>query len=110
MSDFLIAPVARMELDEIWEYYAIELQNPDAADRIRDEIFAAFDTLAQTPGMGHFRSDLAKEPLRFWHVRGYPSSIEAKSALSKSRAFSTERETCKPFLPGKKSARSRESK
>ena len=71
MSDFLIAPVARMELDEIWEYYAIELQNPDAADRIRDEIFAAFHTLAKTPGMGHFRSDLAREPLRFWHVRSY---------------------------------------
>jgi hypothetical protein len=35
MSDFLIAPVARMELDQIWEYYAIELQNPDAADRKR---------------------------------------------------------------------------
>jgi plasmid stabilization system protein ParE len=71
MSEFLIAPVARLELDEIWEYYAIELQNPDAADRIRDEIFAAFHTLAQTPGMGHFRRDLAKEPLRFWHVRSY---------------------------------------
>ncbi len=71
MSDFLIAPVARTDLDEIWEYYAIELQNPDAADRIRDEIFAAFQTLAQTPGMGHLRGDLAKEPLRFWHVRSY---------------------------------------
>jgi plasmid stabilization system protein ParE len=69
MSDFLIAPVARTELDEIWEYYAIELQNPGAADRIRDEIFAAFHKLAQTPGMGHFRIDLAKEPLRFWHPR-----------------------------------------
>jgi hypothetical protein len=33
MSDFLIAPVTHMELDEIWKYYAIELQNPDAADR-----------------------------------------------------------------------------
>ena len=31
MSDFLIAPAARIELDEIWDYYALELQNPDAA-------------------------------------------------------------------------------
>ena len=23
------------------------------------------------PGMGHFRSDLAAEPLRFWRVRNY---------------------------------------
>src|SRR5580698_2177024 len=71
MSDYLIAPAACNELDEIWDYYAIELQNPDAADRIRDEIFNAFDKLAQMPGMGHFRSDLATEPLRFWHVRSY---------------------------------------
>ena len=56
MSDFLIAPAACSELDEIWYYYAVELQNPDAADRIRDEIFDAFAKLAQTPGMGHFFS------------------------------------------------------
>jgi toxin ParE1/3/4 len=71
MSDFLIAPAARIELDEIWDYYARELQNPDAADRIRDEIFDAFHKLAQMPGMGHCRRDLAAEPLRFWPVRSY---------------------------------------
>jgi toxin ParE1/3/4 len=71
MSDYVIAPVARFDLDEIWIYYAIDLQNPDAADRIRDELFDAFEKLARTPGMGHFRSDLAAEPLRFWHVRNH---------------------------------------
>ena len=71
MSEYLIAPAACNELDEIWDYYATELQNPDAADRISDEIFKAFDKLARTPGMGHFRSDLAAEPLRFWHVRSF---------------------------------------
>jgi len=71
MSDFLIAPAARVDLDEIWDYYAIEFQNPDAADQIRDEIFAAFYKLVQMPGMGHPRHDLAAEPLRFWPVRNY---------------------------------------
>ena len=71
MSDFVISPVARSDLDEIWDYYAIDLQNPDAADRIRDEIFPAFSKLARTPGIGHIRNDLAKEPLRIWHVRSY---------------------------------------
>jgi toxin ParE1/3/4 len=71
MSSFIIAPVARSDLGEIWDYYAVELENPDAADRIRDEIFEAFHKLVKTPGMGHFRSDLAKEPLRFWLVRRY---------------------------------------
>jgi len=71
MSAFLIAPAARTELEEIWDYYAVELQNPDVADRIRDEIFNAFRKLADTPGVGHFRSDLSAEPLRFWRVRKY---------------------------------------
>ena len=71
MSDFLIAPAAAVELDEIWNYYALELQNPEAADSIRDEIFDAFRKLARMPGLGHFRRDLAIEPLRFWHVRRY---------------------------------------
>jgi toxin ParE1/3/4 len=71
VSDFLIAPAARIELEEIWDYYALELQNPDAADHIRDEIFDAFRKLAKMPGMGHTRCDLAAEPLRFWSVRSY---------------------------------------
>ncbi|MGD0410354.1 MAG: type II toxin-antitoxin system RelE/ParE family toxin [Verrucomicrobiota bacterium] len=71
MNDFLIAPEARFDLDEIWSYYAIDLQNPDTADRARDELFGALRKLARTPGIGHFRSDLAGEPLRFWRVRSY---------------------------------------
>jgi toxin ParE1/3/4 len=71
MSDFLIAPAAAADLKEIWNYYVFELQNPDSADRIRDELFRAFRKLARTPGMGHARSDLAEEPLRFWRVRRY---------------------------------------
>ncbi len=71
MSDFLISPAASGDLDEIWDYYAIELQNPDAADRVRDDIFEAFNKLATTPGIGHSRGDLADEPLQFWLVRRY---------------------------------------
>jgi len=97
MSDFLIAPAASIELDEIWDYYALELQNPEAADRIRDEIFDAFQKLAKMPGMGHSRLDLASEPLRFWSVRSYLIIIAAKSAQSKYCASSTVRGTFKRF-------------
>ena len=71
MSSFVLAPVARDDLHEIWDYYAIEIQNFDVADRIRDELFHAFGELVKMPGMGHYRSDLASEPLRFWRVRDY---------------------------------------
>jgi toxin ParE1/3/4 len=71
VGDFLLAPIARADLHEIWDYYASEIQNIDLADRIRDELFAAFDKLAQAPGIGHHRSDLVAEPLRFWRMRDY---------------------------------------
>ena len=71
MSEFSLAPLARADLHEIWDYYASEIRNIDVADRIRDELFAAFGELAIAPGKGHFRSDLAAEPLRFWRVRDY---------------------------------------
>lgn len=69
MSDFLVAPAARDDLTEIWQYYAAELQNIDAADRIRDELFDAFRRLGESPGIGHYRADLVREPLRFRRVR-----------------------------------------
>jgi antitoxin ParD1/3/4/toxin ParE1/3/4 len=97
MSHFVISPAACLDLDEIWNYYAADLQNPDAADRIRDEIFAAFDKLARTPGIGHLRNDLAREPLLFWHVRSYLIVTAAKSGHWKLCASSTERETWKRF-------------
>ena len=71
MSSFILAPVARDDLHEIWDYYAIEIQNVDVADRIRDEFFDAFGELVKMPRMGHHRSDLSAEPLRFWRVRDY---------------------------------------
>jgi antitoxin ParD1/3/4/toxin ParE1/3/4 len=71
VNDFVLAPVARDDLHEIWDYYATEIHNVDFADRIRDELFLAFDKLVKTPGMGHYRSDLSAEPLRFWKVRDY---------------------------------------
>lgn len=64
MSEFKLSPQAFNDVDEIWEFIAED--NLDAADRVRDEIFAACDKLAEMPGMGHLRKDLADEPLRFW--------------------------------------------
>ena len=71
VSDFVLAPAARDDLLEIWDYYALTIDNIDVADRIRDELFAAFVDLAKTPGIGHYRSDLVAEPMRFWRVRDH---------------------------------------
>ena len=71
MSRYVLSPEAVSDLDEIWDHYAVDLENPDAADHVRDELFDAFRRLGRTPGMGHFRSDLSAEPLCFWAVRKY---------------------------------------
>jgi len=60
-----------VDLYETWVYYASEIRDVDVADRILYELFAAFDELAQTPGIGYYRSGLVAELLRFWRVRDY---------------------------------------
>jgi toxin ParE1/3/4 len=71
MSRFLLAPAAKSDLVEIWNYYATEIGDPDLADRMRDEIFDGIRAVARMPDLGHFRRDLADEPLRFWRIRSY---------------------------------------
>ena len=34
MSNYFIAPEARFDLEEIWSYYAVDLQNVETADRV----------------------------------------------------------------------------
>ncbi len=69
MGGFKLSPEALSDIEEIWEF--ISNDNLDAADRVRDEIFNACDKLADVPGMGHLRTDLAQEPLRFFPVYSY---------------------------------------
>ena len=69
MTSYILAPEALQDLQELWDYIATE--NLDAADRVIDTLFAAFDRLAAMPGLGHKREDLTDRPLRFWAVDAY---------------------------------------
>jgi len=69
MSEFVLHPDAVKDLDEIWEYIAID--NLDAADRVREEIYEAIQSLVPFPYIGHSRPDLTTRPLRFQTVREY---------------------------------------
>jgi plasmid stabilization system protein ParE len=71
MSKFILAPLAKTDISEIWNYYATEIGDPDLADRMSDEIFDGIRAAAKRPNSGHVRRDLATEPLRFWRVRKY---------------------------------------
>lgn len=69
MSRFVLTPAARADLTEISDY--ISRDSPDAARRVRQELRSAMKKLAEMPQMGHYRPDLADEPLRFWPVYSY---------------------------------------
>jgi antitoxin ParD1/3/4/toxin ParE1/3/4 len=69
MSGFKLSPEAFRDIEEIWEFIAED--NLDAADRVREKIFTACEKIAELPGMGHLRKDLADEALRFWPVYSY---------------------------------------
>ena len=69
MSRFVLTPAAQADLLDIFDY--ISQDSSDAAHRVIAEIRAAMRKLADMPEMGHFRRDLATEPLRFWPVYSY---------------------------------------
>jgi antitoxin ParD1/3/4/toxin ParE1/3/4 len=69
MNEFAFHPEAEVDLIEIWDFIAED--SVDAADRVRDDIFAAIRRLVRTPNQGHRRSDLTSRPLRFWRVYDY---------------------------------------
>jgi plasmid stabilization system protein ParE len=69
MSGFVLHPAAYEDLDEIWEYIAAD--SLDAADRVREEIYEAIQSLVPFPHVGHTRPDLTSRPLRFQTVHEY---------------------------------------
>ena len=69
MNNFLLSPLARLDLLELWNDMAEG--DIDRADRMRENIYAAINKLVAMPGMGHVREDLTQRPLRFWPVSQY---------------------------------------
>jgi plasmid stabilization system protein ParE len=69
MNPYILAPLAREDLREIWDHIAED--DLDTADRILDEIRSAILLLTSRPTMGHIREDLAPRSYRFWSIYSY---------------------------------------
>ena len=69
MSGYILTPEADQDLDDIWEYIALD--DIEAADRWDGKLRDAFDLLARNPRAGHTRKDLSDEPVLFWPVGAY---------------------------------------
>jgi toxin ParE1/3/4 len=69
MAGYVISPAGRQDLIDIWTEIARD--NLDAAERLLDRFEAAFQRLAEFPGMGSARPDLIDLPVRFWTLGNY---------------------------------------
>lgn len=65
MSVWQLTIQACADLDQIWLFIAED--NPDAADRLIKRIAGQFPKLAENPGLGRARDDLARS------LRSYPA-------------------------------------
>ena len=90
MDRYVLAPEALDDLQNIWEFIAAD--NPDAASRLQEEFFDAFEALATRPGKGHTREDLTDQPVRFLALRSYlivyranPAPIQIVAVLHGAR-------------------------
>jgi plasmid stabilization system protein ParE len=66
---FVLSAPATSDLREIHDYIATD--DPTAARRVLDDLRDAMRRLAELPGLGHARDDLADETLRVWTVPSY---------------------------------------
>lgn len=69
MNEYVLTNQAKVDLADIWLHIAED--NVQAADRLVDTLYASFFKLAQMPGMGRLRDELAAQALRVWPVGQY---------------------------------------
>ncbi len=69
MPGFVLSRPAADDLADIHSHICQD--DPAAAQRVLEDIRAAMHRLAEHPGLGHVRDDLADETLRVWTVRSY---------------------------------------
>ena len=58
---YVLTPLAEADLDQTWDY-AAERFGLNVADRVLESLHMAFRHLAENPGIGRAREDLAPAP------------------------------------------------
>lgn len=70
VKPYIVAPEAENDLWQIWRYLFDEA-GLEVADRIQEELFAAFQQLVEFQGSGHRRPDLTARDVLFCRVYQY---------------------------------------
>ncbi len=96
MKRFVLTPLAEQDLNEIWDF--IGEDRIETANGVLGKIEEAIYRLANHPGLGHLREDLADSRHRFYLVYSWlivfrPTPIHCRSSVCCMR-----REIFKRFL------------
>jgi len=70
VTRFRLSPEAQSDLDDIRRYLT-RTGGPHLARYVLGDIRLALRMIAENPGVGHFRTDLTDEPVKFWPVFSY---------------------------------------
>ncbi len=91
-KNYNLATTAKADIKEIISYIADE--NPLAAEKLKSDIFAAFQKLSENPNIGQQRDDLTKKNVRFWPVsKNYMIIYSAKlNSVDILRIYNSARE------------------
>ena len=79
MARYVISPAGRQDLHDIWA--GIARDSLDAAERLLDRFEAAFERLAEFPGIGPARPDIIDLPVCFWTLGNYLIIYRAEALL-----------------------------
>ena len=90
MRPYQISPEALDDLQLIRDFIAVD--SAEAAERVIDQFFEAFEQLAAWAKTGHVRTDLTSKNVRFWPVGSYlivyrerPDYVQIVAVLHGSR-------------------------
>jgi len=70
VKPFVVSPHAADDLNGIWSYLATEA-GEEIADLTLQKLARSFADLAETPVLGHRRTDLTSLPVNFLFIRPY---------------------------------------
>jgi plasmid stabilization system protein ParE len=71
MTQWVLSPLARQDLQEILDYIAADSGSLATADKVAGDFEAALGILVASPGIGWRRDPLTGPGIRWWRVHSY---------------------------------------
>lgn len=71
MTQWVLSPLARQDLQEILDYVAADSGSLGTADKVAGDFEAALETVAASPDIGWRRKHLTGSGIRWWRVHSY---------------------------------------